>query len=48
MGLEMTRADEEGQKHTLARDEETKGALRTQMGEDKSTHLLEMRRQKGV
>ena len=39
-----------GQKYTPTRDEETKGGLRTakQMGEDKSTYILEMKRQCGV
>ena len=42
-GLRTANTDGGGQKHTLSRDEETNGGLRTQMGE-KSTHSLEMRR----
>ena len=44
-GLRTANTDGGGQKHTQTRDEETKGGLRTanQMGEDKSTHSLEMR-----
>ena len=38
--------DEEGQKHTLSKDEETKEGLRTANtdGGGQSTHFLEMRR----
>ena len=50
-GLRTTNTDGRGQKHALA-EEETKRGLRTgqqiQMGENKTTHLLHMRRQKGV
>ena len=36
--------------HTPTRDEETKRGLRTTItdGEDKSTHFLEIRRQRGI
>ena len=49
-GLRTTNTDEGGQKHAQTRDEETKGGLRTANtdGEDKSTHKLKMRRQRGV
>ena len=49
-GLRRPNTDGGGQKHTLAKDEERKGGLRTANtdGEDKSTHQLEMRRQRGV
>ena len=44
-GLRRANTDRGGHKHALARDEETKGGLRTANtdGKDKSTHSLEMR-----
>ena len=42
--------EEGGQKYTLPRDEETKRVReqQTQMRVDKSTHFLEMKRQRGI
>ena len=47
-GLRTANTDEGGQMHTLPSDEKTKGGLRTANtgGEDRSTHSLEIRRQK--
>ena len=48
--LSTANTDGGGQKHALA-EKDTKRGLRTghqiQMGEDKTTHLLQMRRQRG-